>query len=710
MCSDLPECSSQDRGPPLLNLPPELVVHILSLISPRDILRFSATSRKSQPLAESEDLWRRLVKKLYKRYRRREDERCLQLEMFGEGASWFKIGKWMFQHSAYLGWWASNKSDTGRLVKCSIVVPPPATVEDGKRTFLHPPLILAEQVKPVDLLSAKPHLFNPPEGTMGARRTTIYHPSHNISAGKTKEVLQPQDPSHLHNSSYSDQWQDFIDSGGSPASMGELEGGGRTDEMDAYFPPTAFARGMPPIPVLFGQTHPDTGKYEFPFVLPKGADLERGKKSSYVVHERTGPTTTQPVNVDMVLLTWAHNAMFMIVPPNPSPKYPPGTHLLMPMQSQSSSLSTLPVSISLQTNSSVWLGGRQRSTLLNLLSAPRSSPSFPTSQLVGRPAAGETSALRSVSDWRTQSLFEETEEGRWCPAVDEKGNSVIVPSFNVAPPTEGDGEGQVKKGLLARFVRGFSIMENSVRGRAQMAEFVEGLGLPNQMWQNDNTWPIGELFYPIESPQSSKSHSSRRRSSSLTSSSSSTFGTIPASSLEGLWTGTYGPHGMEVGHLSLRTETRTRTEEIPVNETNFSVASDWPADDLPLTRTVTTTHPILQYTKVTGDVNVPCGQVSWYAILNENLLTSLPTTTNAEMIRWSYARDGAGEQPRWDDVKVLGRGQLAFAGFNDPRFTNVEVTFIRSRSTFDPRVEEVNEINVRWPDLQKVSKFKRIIL
>ncbi len=140
-------------------------------------------------------------------------------------------------------------------------------------------------------------------------------------------------------------------------------------------------------------------------------------------------------------------------------------------------------------------------------------------------------------------------------------------------------------------------------------------------------------------------------------------GEVLAAHLEGLWVGTYGPHGLEIGHLNVRME---RTGEVG------------PAGGPLVART-------LSLVKVTGDLNVGSGQISWSAVLDpvelapgahlpeagyaaalgpEDLGT-IPSVTSAALLRWAAvdpAAEGA-EQPRWEAGSVAGAGQIALVGF-----------------------------------------------
>lgn len=177
-------------------------------------------------------------------------------------------------------------------------------------------------------------------------------------------------------------------------------------------------------------------------------------------------------------------------------------------------------------------------------------------------------------------------------------------------------------------------------------------------------------------------------------------GEILASHLEGLWVGTYGPHGLEVGHLSVR--------------------MDQTGDVGPSGR------PIVQRTlslvKVTGDLNVGSGQISWSAVLDPFELTSpavpsagyvgslegadlgtVPSVSNETLLRWA-ASDPAVEgveQPRWEAGSVPGAGQIALVGFVHRSWTGASKSSMPVRTS---RGSVLTIHSVRSRDLHPVNE------
>ncbi|SCV68739.1 BQ2448_860 [Microbotryum intermedium] len=195
-------------------------------------------------------------------------------------------------------------------------------------------------------------------------------------------------------------------------------------------------------------------------------------------------------------------------------------------------------------------------------------------------------------------------------------------------------------------------------------------------------------------------------------------GEILASSLEGLWIGTYGPHGLKFGFITVR---------LVASDVMPSVHPD---------ATVYDRH--LEFRKVTGDANVPSGQLSWGVPLSpieqvvrsidEVTLGSVPSVTNEQLLRWSVVDpddpstlNGMQEMPDWDQGTLEGWGRVAAVGFSNAGATPAKMTFIRSTESLEPppdapvgaevkRFDVVEEIRLRWTDMGKTAVFNRVRL
>ncbi|ORY75015.1 hypothetical protein BCR35DRAFT_306425 [Leucosporidium creatinivorum] len=221
-----------------------------------------------------------------------------------------------------------------------------------------------------------------------------------------------------------------------------------------------------------------------------------------------------------------------------------------------------------------------------------------------------------------------------------------------------------------------------------------------------------EEFYPIKSPARPFTYDDHGLPTT-------TEAEVAAASLEGLWVGTYGGHGLEFGYLNLKL-----------------TPEDSDAEDSE-TRTY---QRVIDFTKVTGDSNVPSGQLSWTASLPSLTLPStvslsapstslgpIPSVRNSDLLRWSSydpsdPRSSTPDIPRWETGAVAGAGRVALSGFVNPGWTGAVVTFVRSTTVVEGgydedaaqtererrEVEGVEEIRVRWAELGKVGVFKRV--
>lgn len=171
---------------------------------------------------------------------------------------------------------------------------------------------------------------------------------------------------------------------------------------------------------------------------------------------------------------------------------------------------------------------------------------------------------------------------------------------------------------------------------------------------------------------------------------------------------------------------------------------------IPLDRQVTR---LVEYCKITGDMNVPSGQVrplssfasflpkkltlrtsqiSWVAelppiSLDEYLSNSFGTVTsvrNSTLLRWSAppAPGDPSSTPDWSQGTLEGARHVALSGFIQPSWTPAQIVLIRSeeevrrvvQGTHGEDVEEVRvvegveEIRLRWKELGTMGCFRRV--
>ena len=138
---------------------------------------------------------------------------------------------------------------------------------------------------------------------------------------------------------------------------------------------------------------------------------------------------------------------------------------------------------------------------------------------------------------------------------------------------------------------------------------------------------------------------------------------------------------------------------------------------------------LLQCVKITGDINVPAGEVSWIAQLGEidveasnlpieSLYGTISTISNSTLL--DRANDGPNDPVR-PEAGVPGVGRIALSGFVQPSWTDSTLTFIRSTHEVVEEdggegnggdgvrlVDSCEEIRLRWPQLGKVGNFRRV--
>lgn len=207
--------------------------------------------------------------------------------------------------------------------------------------------------------------------------------------------------------------------------------------------------------------------------------------------------------------------------------------------------------------------------------------------------------------------------------------------------------------------------------------------------------------------------------------------------------GTYSAHGLEFIYITVGIAEFPRQEDADSSdsENEYAAAPSY--------------HYVIQATKVTGDANVPSGQVrgspvqvrqsmvddlcsqpSWIAILPPTsadiLLDSsappiVPTISSTKFRDFSsldpsspaYTSLNNGLGPDWDEGVVQGYGRLALTGYTSPSWSPARVRFFKSEPRLPPPpelaetaqekvIESVEEIQIHWLELSAVSTFRRV--
>lgn len=280
------------------------------------------------------------------------------------------------------------------------------------------------------------------------------------------------------------------------------------------------------------------------------------------------------------------------------------------------------------------------------------------------------------------------------------------------------------------------ILLSNPGGNQLFRAFLEGIGavLPQQMrdalFDEPDEHDLQEYFYPISRCPLADDRVDPRPVSKP----------VLAASLEGLWVGCYSTHGYEFGIINVRkvwmptgisSDGRGIIEQFYHDQRYQEDNADLSVNREPLAPNLVGSTKILrtiiELVKVTGDVNVPAGQVSWCAVLprpfdddsssssdesGEMVETvdeadildirdvsdiELPTVLRSDWEEWSNAPPHTAEQhhslhnpPRWDVGSFEAAGRIAFTGFIDTRFIDAIATFVREDSG------EVDEIRITW--------------
>ncbi|GAA5956408.1 hypothetical protein JCM3765_005653 [Sporobolomyces pararoseus] len=241
---------------------------------------------------------------------------------------------------------------------------------------------------------------------------------------------------------------------------------------------------------------------------------------------------------------------------------------------------------------------------------------------------------------------------------------------------------------------------------------------------------------------------------------------ITAASLEGMWIGTYGSHGLEFVHLSASPTSSPDDTSITslLSRPPTPCSYDAPEDTYFSTTESSPPGRILTATKLTGDTNVPSGETTWIAFLDEptdsspaasssknhrDLSAEADSVPSISSEKWTSMNQldpssaegrarGRFSSQDWLEGTTKGVGQIALSGFLQPGWTEARVRFIRSKiSLFRNRqtgevsrvdsiaeglrggeekvedwdrktVESVEEIQLRWSEMNKIAVFKRV--
>ncbi|GAA97377.1 uncharacterized protein L969DRAFT_94434 [Mixia osmundae IAM 14324] len=204
---------------------------------------------------------------------------------------------------------------------------------------------------------------------------------------------------------------------------------------------------------------------------------------------------------------------------------------------------------------------------------------------------------------------------------------------------------------------------------------------------------------------------------------------LRAIDLTGLWVGTYSVHGLEFGYINVKevqsivhAVDEIDLEELPFDGSSTSLPLHNVHDAPPrlgsasLRPTRMRRRHVIEFIKVTGDLNVPRGEISWIAFLPEEdgseALVPLEQRTvraldRTQMETWSHRPFATIEAATaaWSHGTLDAKGKVAFSGFLEPRWSDAQAIIISSRTEMGVVVDE---IRLRWLELGKTSSYKRV--
>ncbi|GAA6004292.1 hypothetical protein JCM10207_000654 [Rhodosporidiobolus poonsookiae] len=755
---------------PLTALPPELVLRLLSFLDPQSIVRLSSTSSALLAIAREDSLWRHIVTHLVSLHHipnpYPEQAAPPPPALAQHSDSWWDRASFLLPLSNRLGYFASSKQFTSRIIRVGIVSTPsspPSPDAPPPRYTLHASHLRLRNAHDLPPARPLPAALLPFGAVTDAIQPSAYmvSPNHNPShpyAGLSVDVLEPHYAFDAHMFAVSPEDGATLCQPRPDATAGLTT---RETVLAAVF----GAAGVP--------TPPPAGPAPTPPLTPSGSPF-RLRLALETVEQRVERST----------------ARFRPSSPGQNDDSADGDEAAGDTAERAFAQAAR--------------AARSREQLYALLSGRMPRTAWPTLDLVGleeiaradlggegeeAAAAGGTvlrvaagaGAFRGLEEWLTRREGEGGETLARVEEPDEPGGreEAFVSGFRLrakrtpktsfarapsAVPTEEGGAGAARRrGVGAN--GGMAVLWNGaerdpdedrpvvtllragdeadggvVLRLPHSPEPAEPLPLPTPSPppRSPSSSPASdhladaidsssEAFFPIHAPARPLSFSSPGATDE--------HGEIRASSLAGLWVGTYGPHGVEVVHLSVG------FAEVPASLSPLepgSPLSTSAAED-PLLRAAsrprTSYRRIVTATKVTGDANVPAGQTTWVAVLPSPELSAralspaalvdgpVPSVSKSRFdhlasldpLSREYAAVNRGAGPDWREGTARAWARVALTGFTSASWTAAEARFLRSETVVrsedgeeERTLETVEEIQLRWDELHKVGCFRRM--
>ncbi|BGP12683.1 hypothetical protein JCM10213_008821 [Rhodosporidiobolus nylandii] len=769
-----------DSTPPtLVTLPPELLLRILALLDPQSIVRLSATCTALHAVGRAESLWFELVTALVAEHGVVDEAARLRGEVGGGAASaaetadqgkqrtWWDAASFLLPLSNYLGYFCSSKQFNSRVIRVSIQTPslalPPPDAPPPRYT------ILGVHLRPRNLYDLPTNALAPWLLPFGALRDPLERSSYTISpnvnpghpyAGISADVLDPL-------TDFSAQMFEITPEEGAVLCRAEDGRGGsvqtRENVLAAAMANGVLGGGVVPSPPAASATASSSNPLRLRIALEKVEQrVERttGRAGQLfpglagAEDDSDTPVGDGETAADRAAAS--REALFALFSGR-LPRTPWPTMRLVGLEEVEGEEvgggrngTVLRASGGAMRGLSEWLTERRGELPLARVEEAPVSPGGGSSR-TRESAFVAGFRIRAKRSPRPTTSFSRSPETETTAARPEPSTSAAAATGRESPVTAGRRRG-AGHGMGVMWQGGGHDPEE---GQPQVTilragDEAEGglvLHLP------DSPSPPSPPALPHASPPASPSPGGsdsaladaldaslesflplKRPACPLSFASESALdgdGDVRASTLEGLWVGTYGAHGLEYVYLTVGFA--------EIEEGVEGTEAPRPSQGRRRTRL----QRLVTATKVTGDPNVPSGQISWVALLPSPELAGLSSSSPSSPLhdpsvlldgplpsisrtKWAhlssldpstpaYTALNSGAGPDWTEGTAPAYGRIALTGFTSASWAGAEVRFIRggtvmrgTREGEEKTLETVEEIHLRWEELHKVGCLRRV--
>ncbi|GAA5891055.1 hypothetical protein JCM6882_006403 [Rhodosporidiobolus microsporus] len=811
--------------PSLVVLPPELLLRIFALLDPQSIARLAQACSTFSAVAASESLWRELVLALVREHGVQEGSEAEAAPPLDEreprdgtssARSWRDVARFLLPLSDKMGWFCSSKQFTSRLTRVSIRTSSPSGLFPSPESPPPHYTVLASHVRPRNLYDSPLHRLPPSSLPFGAVTDALAPSAYMISpnlnpthpyTGLSVDVLEPEydfqaamfevtpeeGPVLSRPGEASSQTREGILA--AAAANGILGGGAG---IPGAIPPVGPSV-LPPLPRISTPVRLRLALEPVEQRVERGrgvsrlnsdgsapldsSDLEEGGEPS---DAEDGPALHRPGRLPRDRAAANRAALFALVsgrlPRTPWPTFPlVGLEEVDRAELSGEGEEPLRGTV-LRASGGAFRGLSEHLTLRGgerALARVEETDEKEEAYVSGFRLRAKRTPRTSFTRARPAEAGASTSGSSVAGATQENGATAaarrrgVGPNGGIAVLWNG-GEADPDERPAVTILRAGDEAEGGVILRlpgspepADPAPLPTTAGPPpappSPSHSPDSTLADAidsstESFFPIKAP----ARPLRWDSPSVL----DAHGEIRASSLEGLWVGTYGAHGIEFVNVTVG------FAEVPVlapmgqtwGGAGGGAGGPSQNDIRAASRPRTRLQRLVTATKVTGDANVPSGQTSWLALLPSPELSSLPSlsvspaspaspsspssplspladpsplldgplpTLSASLFDHYSSLDPLSQPylarpPDWSaGLAERGWGRIALTGFTSPSWVGAEVRFLREEVRVrrdrgaeggegedgeeDERVvESVEEIHLAWRELHKVAKFRRV--